>query len=407
MKYILLLLLIPVLTLAQTPTEKLSFKNRDKYLFAARPVQKKFLKTIPFDFDDNDQIIVPVIIAGQTYNFLFDTGAATVVSEEIVAKLNLNVLYKNKISDGAGTVQEEPFYSLPGLSMGGIDFKDVVAVSADMKKFETLYCIKIDGLLGTNIMRTCHWKIDYKNGVVTMSDKAIKPAQNFYAVDFKENFSGSPMLQLFMGRYNVNMLMDTGYNGGYAIPDSLYFKSRVNHEKPYTKGYGITTMTLFENDYKEKYMGIIDSVYIANKRHLVLNGVADIDHADTYMIGNDVFKGFGEIVLDWKKHRIYLPEKVVDVNGTYNTFGFAPVFKDGNVIVSIVWEGSDAFANGIAAGDTVTAINGQNTVDIDSDIWCGLLEQIRGKMASEVNVSVLKKDGSTIICTLKRINLLH
>jgi len=406
MKYILLLLLLPMLSLAQTPAEKESYKNRDKYLFAARPVQKKFLKTIPFDFDENKQIIIPVIIAGETYQFLFDTGATTIISEEIATKLALKQLFKNNLSDGAGKVQEQPFYSLPGLHVGGIDFENVVAATADMKKFETQYCVKLDGILGTNIMRKCHWKIDYKNGVITMSDKAIKPGKNFYAVDFEEGFSGTPILELFMGRYSVNMLMDTGYNGGFSIPDSLYFKSRKNHEKPYKKGHGITTITLFENDYKEKYMGIIDSVYIANKRHLVLNGIADIDHADTFLIGNRVFKGFGEVILDWKKHRIYLPEKVLDVNGEYNTFGFAPVFKNSNVVISIVWEGSDAFANGLAAGDTVTGINGHTTAGIDSAMWCGLLEQIKGEMASEVNISVLKQDGTTITCTLKRTNIL-
>jgi predicted aspartyl protease len=406
MKYILLLLLFPLFIIAQTPAEKESYKNRDKYLFAARPVQKKFLRTIPFDGKD-DQIVVPVIIGGETYHFLFDTGAATVISEEIAARLALKPLFKNNIVDGSGTVQEEPFYSMPNVQFGGVEFKNMVAIVSDMKKFETLYCVKIDGLLGTNIMRTCHWKIDYTNGVITMSDKAIKPEGNFYAVDFKESFSGSPVLELFMGDYSVSMLMDTGYNGGYSIPDSLYFKSRKNHERPFKKGYGTTMITLFENDYKERYMGIVDSVYIANKRHLVLNGVADIDHADTFLMGNDIFKGFGEVILDWKKRRIYLPEKVVDANGEYNTFGFAPVYKDGNVTVSIVWEGSNAFKHGIESGDAVTAINGQNTVDIDSGIWCGILEQIRGKTASEVNVSLLKKDGSTIICTLKRTNILQ
>lgn len=406
MKYILLLLLFPLFTIAQTPAEKESFKNRDKYLFAARPVQKKFLKTIPFDGKDN-QIIVPVIIAGETYHFLFDTGATTIISEEIVTKLALKQLFKNNMADGAGKVQEEPFYSLPGLQFGDVDFKNVVAVKADMRKFEIQQCIKLDGILGTNIMRTCHWKIDYKNGVITMSDKAVKPAKNFYAVDFNESFSGTPMLKLFMGDYSVNMQMDTGYNGGYSIPDSLYFKSRKKHEKPYRRGYGTTMITLFENDYKEKYMGIVDSVYIANKRHLVLNGIADIDHANTFLIGNDVFKGFGEVILDWKKHRIYIPEKVVDVKGEYNTCGFAPLFKNGNVTVSIVWEGSDAFKHGIEAGDTITGINGQNTVGIDSGIWCSLLEQMKGKAASDVNLSVLKKDGSTITCTLKRGNILQ
>lgn len=407
MKYLLLFLLFPVVALSQkTPAEKQAFANRDKYLFSTKPVQKKFEKTIPFSYEPNNQIVVPVIIKGKTYHFVFDTGATTVVSREIVEELGLPSLFKNVLQDGAGIEQEEMFYNVSEMQIAGIDFKNVAVVGGDMMKFADVLCVNIDGLLGTNVLRSCYWKVDYTTGQLTFSDREIKPSKDMYSVDFKENFSGTPLLELYMGKYRVNMFMDTGYTKVLSIPDSLYFRARKAHERPYAKGYGTTTVTLFDSAPKEKYIGLMDSVYVFNKRHLLLNPIADIDHADTYLVGNAVFKGFGQMILNWKKHRLYLPEKVVDINETYPSFGFSPLLIDNQLVVSIVWEGTDAFKKGMTVGAVITAVNGQDTTNITHDTWCGLVGLFGNNKPPEINIVVKGKDGTIAEHTLKRVALL-
>lgn len=402
------MLLLPVIALAQqTPAEKQAYANRDKYLFSTRPVQKKFEKTIPFSYEPNNQIIIPVIINGKTYHFLFDTGATTVVSKEIATELALTALFTNKLQDGADSVQEEIFYNLPGINMAGIDFENVAVVAGDMKKFDDVLCVPIDGLLGTNILRSCYWKVDYNNGQLTFSDREIKPAKGMYAIDFKENFSGTPLLELQMGKFRVNMFMDTGYSKALSIPDSLYFRARKNHERPFKKGFGTTTVTLYENSHKEKYIGLLDSVYVGNKHHLILDPLTDIDHADTFLIGNEVFKDFGEMVLDWKKHRLYLPEKTVVCKDRYASFGFSPLFINNKVVVSVVWQGSEAYTQGLTVGSVITAVNGQDTTNITHDMWCGLLDVFGYNKPAEIKVSTRDKDGKITNHTLKRVELLR
>jgi len=407
MKYLLLFVLLPVLGVAQqAPAEKQAFANRDKYLFSTRPVQKRFEKTIPFSYEPNNQIVVPVIIKGKTYHFVFDTGATTVVSKEIAEELALPSLFKNILQDGAGVEREETFYNVSDMQIADIDFKNVAVVAGDMKKFADVLCVNIDGLLGTNVLRSCYWKVDYSNGQLTFSDREIKPSKDMYAVDFKENFSGTPLLELYMGKYRVNMFMDTGYTKVLSIPDSLYFRARKEHERPYVKGYGTTTVTLFGNDPKEKYVGLLDSVYIFNKRHLLLNPIADIDHADTYLVGNAVFKGFGQMILDWKKHRLYLPEKTVDIKEAYPSFGFSPLFVNNQLVVTVVWEGTEAFKKGITVGSIITAVNGQDTVNITHETWCGLLDLFGNNKPPEIMISVQDKGGKITGYTLKRTELL-
>lgn len=408
MKYLLLLLLLPMVVLSQkTPAEKLAFANRDKYLFTTKPVQRKFERTIPFSIEPNSQIIVPIIINGKTYNFMFDTGACTLVSRELAEELAMPALFKNLLVDGAGTTQEETFYKLSAMQIAGIDFKNVAVVAGDMKKFEDLMCVKIDGLLGTNILRSCYWKVDYVNGQLTFSDKEIKPSKDMYAVDFEESFSGTPLLRLFMGNYNLKIFMDTGYNGMFSIPDSLYFRARKGHERPFRKGYGTNMVTLFSSEHKEKYMGLLDSVYIDNKRHLIVNPITDIDSGESYLMGNKLFKEFGEMVLNWKKHRIYLPQKVVEAKERYATFGFSPLPIDNKLLVSVVWEGTEAHKKGLTAGMIVTSVNGKDTSTINHEDWCELIDLFNRNKASEINISVQDKDGKVTAHTFKRTKLLE
>lgn len=407
MKYLLLFLLLPVVALSQkTPVEKQAIANRDKYLFSTKPVQKKFEKIIPFNIEPNNQIIVPVIIKGKTYNFIFDTGACTLVSRELAEELAMPALFKNLIVDGAGTTQEETFYKLPDMQISGIDFKDVAVVTGDIKKFEDLMCVKIDGLLGTNVLRSCYWKVDYVNGQLMFSDKEIKPSKDMYAVDFEESFSGSPLLRLFVGNYHLKIFMDTGYTGVLSIPDSLYFRVRKEHERPFRKGYGTNMVTLFNNEHKEKYIGLLDSVYLENKRHLIINPVTDIDNGESYLIGNKLFRGFGQMVINWKKRRIYLPQKVVDSKECYATFGFSPLPVDDKLLVSVVWEGTEAHKKGLTAGMVITSVNGQDTSAINHQEWCDLIDLFNYNKPAEIKVTVKDKGGNIGEHTLKRIELL-
>jgi predicted aspartyl protease len=407
MKYLLLFVLLPVFAFAQqTPAEKQAYANRDKYLFSTKPVQKKFVKTIPFDSGPKKYILVPVTIEGKTYNFMFDTGASTIVSKEIAAELKLPVLFEGSLTDAAGIEKRNAFYKVQGMSIAGIDFKDVAVATGDMKKFEDAMCQKIDGLLGVNVMRNCYWKVDYINGQLTFSDREIKPSEGMYPIDFTEHFGGTPILNMYMGRYQVTMLMDTGFSGELTIRDSIYFNARKGHERPYRKGYGTNAITAFDTEHKEKYMGLLDTVYMFNRHHVILDPVVDIDNAEVFLVGNEVFKSFGEVVFNWKEHRIYLPEKVIDRKDRYPSFGFSPLWVNNKLVVSVVWEGTEAYKKGLTAGSVITAVNGQDTTNISPAGWCGLIGLFGDNKPPEINISVQGKDGKITNHTLKKVELL-
>jgi len=402
-------MLLPVAGISQTKAEKLaqkeSFKNRDKYLFAARPAQKNFTHTLPFEYSFG-QIIVPVVIEGKTYSFMFDTGASTLVSNELRDKLGMRSIFSNSMVDGSGQVEALPFYSIGQLQLGPVTFKDVVGPALDMAKFEKLFCIKLDGIFGTNIMRTCHWKIDYEAKIITFSDKKIRPEGEITEVGFTENFSGSPMIQQVIGKYSFHSIMDTGYNGGFKIRDSLFFDSQKNKALKMVRGRGKSSMTLFDSKVDDEYSAIIDSIYFGG--HLLRHQFVSVAAGDSYLTGNEVFQKFGTVILDWHKKKLYLGAKEIKEDKFFKTIGISPVYIDGSLHVGMVWENSIAARHGVGPGDAIISINSIPSKNMPQEKWCEIVDLLRNaKAAIKVPIIVQGKNGEDKQFVLEVIDLFN
>jgi Aspartyl protease len=370
-----LLILLPATGISQTKAEKQArkeaFKNRDKYLFAARPIQKNFTHTLPFEYH-RGQIIVPVVIAGETYSFMFDTGAMTVVSSHLKEKLGMKTIFSNKIADGSGQVEEEQMYGIGQVQLGPVVFKDVVGPALDMTKFEKLFCMKLDGVFGTNIMRTCHWKIDYEAKTLTFSSKRIKPEDEAIAIDFTEGFSGSPIIRQVIGKYAYSSTVDTGYNGAFSIRDSLFFTSYTHKDTKIVRGNGKSAMTLYESKINNEYSAILDSIYFGG--HLLKDQFVNVSAGDSYLTGNETFGKFGSMILDWDKKKLYFPARNIKEDSSFNTVGMSPIYIEDDLYVGMVWENSLAAKSGVAPGDVILSMDGIPSKEIPRDKWCEFVE---------------------------------
>ena len=393
--YFAFLILFSVVSFAQTKEEiKEATKKRDRYLFAAKPVQKKFNETVAYE-EDHELALIPVTIDGKTYTFLFDTGATTVVSTELRDRLGLKVLFSNKLVDGSGTVNDEKIYGMDALQLGSVTFTNVAVAAMDFSKFEEMFCVKLDGIFGTNLMRTAHWKIDYNNKSITFSDKRIKPEGKTTAIDFIEGFSGSPMIKHYFGEYNYYSMMDTGYNGNFSFPDSLFFKSRKSKELNYKRSMGRSSVTLYESKPNAEYTVMIDSIQMDS--YFMKNQIARVSPGDIALTGNATFAKFGTIILDWKSHKIYVPDMTIKDDTDLPTYGFNPWFSNNTLHVGLVWDDSPAGKQGMEVGDVITSINGTDTKTLSQETWCKLLEFFtnREEKQGTMVLTLLKKDGST------------
>lgn len=399
--FLIISLFLTLQTFGQTAEEKAKIANRDKYLFGARIENKNFVEKIPFT-QVNNLIFITVEIQGTAYNFLFDTGAVTILSSRLREKLQLKEAMRNNLIDASGKEQAEIFYSLEKIKIGSIIFNNIGTASMDFTAMSEQFCTTMDGIIGANLMRNCYWKIDYKNKVLEFSDKKIKPAVKAYELPFEENFSGTPLVKLFFGNYNFQALFDTGNNQSFNFPDSLYFKSSASKNKILRRGAGSTEFTLYGNREIINHASIMDSVTIGTR--LFQKQAVRVSPSPLPLLGNKFLMQFEEVILDWKKHLIYFP---VDYRAEepLKTLGFDPLFTEGKVVVSFLWEGSEAQKQGLELGDTIIAINGESLGLITPERWCTLREIVKSE--DRLAMRIRKKDGTEKSYEFKRYNLLE
>ena len=118
-----------------------------------------FNAKIPFEYRLG-LIILKVDIAGKEYDFVLDTGAPNVISKELAQKLGLNNVSEQKVGDSQGEYSNLGFTTIEKVTIGGIHFLNTGAAIADLELSKEVGCLKIDGLIGSNLMKKAIWKFD-------------------------------------------------------------------------------------------------------------------------------------------------------------------------------------------------------------------------------------------------------
>lgn len=111
---------------------------------------KNNIETIELDYI-SDMPFVKVNIEGKTYNFLFDTGAPTVISSQIFQDLGLKKKAQGKVTDSQKNSKQQIFTLIPEMHVGAITFHDIGAIVLDFESPE-FKCLQMDGILGANQM---------------------------------------------------------------------------------------------------------------------------------------------------------------------------------------------------------------------------------------------------------------
>lgn len=395
----LLLIFVGLSGFSQSKEEiKKSTANRDKYLFAVKTEPKKFDETVAAEYV-TDEILVPVKINGKTYTFLFDTGAITILSGEIVKELGLNAVTSNKFVDSAGNTTMENFYMVPEITFGSVAFQNVGVGSFDLSKFSQLLCRPIDGIFGSNMMRVCNWEIDYDASSVRMSSDKIKISDS-YSIPFVQNFSGTPRVKLDMAGINFLADVDTGNNGSLDIPLEFFEKSRLKNAKIATS-HGKGFYSLLGNAQQDEITVLADSLYMGDA---LLSRRIRVSPSPMVLIGNDFFSPVGKFAINYKKGELLLPKKKHTPKPEM-TFGFTPLFENGKIIVGVIWKNSQAEKQNLAVNDEVVSLDGTNVGSLTAMEWCEMRTRLMRQ--DNLNVVVRKPDGKIVTLTLEKHDVLE
>jgi len=102
--------------------------------------------------------------------WILDTGAGmTVIDSTFAAKIGLE-MEANMTGQGAGSLVQVYFVSLPGFSVDGIEFAGQKAIAIDMKDIMRKSGMEFDGILGYDFLSRLTTRIDYANELISFYD---------------------------------------------------------------------------------------------------------------------------------------------------------------------------------------------------------------------------------------------
>ncbi|WP_343608432.1 retropepsin-like aspartic protease [Chryseobacterium oranimense] len=308
----------------------------------------------------NDLPFVQVNINGKPYNFLFDTGAPTVISTAVYTELGLEKKHTAKVKDSQKNKQEQIFTILPEMVVDKAVFKNVGAIVMDFSVSE-LSCFKIDGILGANQMAKLFWKINYvENSLEASEDLAqFNPADYDIVIPFNPRPQKTPVVETDLQGKKIDLTFDTGFSGRLKITDGVYDAQNALKS---IEVYGTNSVGAYGAAKPAPgYIFRTAALPLGNKifpNEIIATGNASL-------VGNDFFKNF-VFILDWSGNKIYM-KQIKNETAKLESFGFGYRFIDSKPTVAFVFQEENY---PLRVGDTIISINNVNLNNLDKDGAC-------------------------------------
>ena len=333
-----------------------------------------------------------VKIEGESFRFLFDTGAPMVVSPELADKFNMKKVSSKYVTDSNNSRKKQKYVQIDSLKIGRQEFKDLVAIEIDLKYAPVIACLNIDGIIGANLMRLATWKIDYVDQVMHFSNnmQAYQPKKNPIVLPFKTKATFTPVVDLMIDSNIIkNVTFDTG--SGSAISTSQNFVSHLDKKAPNVfSSYGYHTSGI--------YGSIPDSMFFTQRpvtlgKTQVENMTLSIHEKPSKSLLGTAFMEDYEVILNWEQGRAFLSPINPEMN--LKTLGISVMPKENQLLISSVHIGSEAQKLGIAFGDVVEEINGRDCSTVSQNDYCEIREIFEEKEKA-LTITIKEKGSFTL-----------
>lgn len=354
-----------------------------------------YKEIIPFNYDYN-YAIVEVEIHSRTYNFLVDTGAPTVISNAIYEDLKIEPMDYIVVKDSQGQINSQKLVVVPEIKIGNLTYHNTGAIVADLRNVFEFDCIGIDGIIGSNQMAKSHWKFDYQNHEITITDQLSHYDLTTYTdtLSFLVSNTKTPYLQGHVNGLKSLFIYDTGFSGHIDVDREL---AEFKEANGFTK-YGNSGIGLY---------GVLDSTTIRTIKTDSLRigsiemgaQVVDLDFGN--LIGNK-FMNKHDVVMDWTTQKIYL-KKLKEFEKTgLDSFGFTFRIKENKAQVTGLIE---EFPIDLQLGDVLLSINDFDLKNITDSNACEKWSAINYKDVESLNIVYLRNDIE-LTTTLKILELI-
>jgi predicted aspartyl protease len=326
---------------------------------------KEYYEVIPYETEIG-KIILPVTINNKTYRFLLDTGAPNLFSTELLKEINVAEGASINVNDANNQDQKMKFAVVPQLKIGNLVFENQAGLIYNFEEHNLLSCYKIDGFIGSNLLRNSIIKMNGANKtiIITNKIKSLKIDKKPIKMKLYGN-QKSPFVELkFVGKNNEKasdmVLVDTGMDGLYDMSKRAYtiFENSKIFEALYTaKGIGDSGLFGAGDSSEQKLLEIEN----ANLNQQIINNImVSTTLDDNSRIGLDILK-YGDVTLDFLNKKFYFEStKTIDVKE--KTPKFYTSVQNDKVVVGLVWD--EKLKLLMNTGDEVISIDQINISDM-------------------------------------------
>lgn len=350
-------------------------------------VQQNYYEEIPIKLV-YDKIVVPVTINGKTYQFLLDTGAPNLISKELYDELNLEKRASATLSDANNVKQLIEVIEIPSIQIGNLIFENQVATVYDLKNHNPLSCFRIDGFIGSNLLKKSIIKISKNDKKIILSDqiKKIKPKKKPTKIKLI-GIQKAPYIQFsFLSNNKVVaidwVLIDTGMDGFYEMSNLNY--KIFEHQKSIQvigKSTGSNGVGLFGAGIpSEQTLLQVETASLNNTiiNNLIINTTDD----NNSRIGAD-FLNYGDLIIDFKNENAYFEfEKILTISEKIPKFNNTII--DDKFVVGLVWDKN--LEDKMSFGDEIISIDSNTISEMSMCQILGLKNILKNKVSYTIEV---------------------
>lgn len=366
-----------------------SYLKNVKLLTEGEVTRENYVQTIPFEWR-KELIVVKARLNSDTKEreFIFDTGAFnSKVESKLASSLGLEVVTNKTNSTAQGISQKIEVVRIDSLQLGETTFYNIGAGKLTYAPTSASPCIAASGIIGANLMKLAHWKIDYQKQLLYFSDTPFEVDEGSYVLPFdRPALSGTPEIDLEIeGKKVENILFDVGYNGGLILPLSIatHFESSQSSiilDQSSSGIYGTNTDSLLVKNLKVNVGGTKVQIPV------------EFSTLNKALLGNEFLKHF-EVIINYETKEIYLrKQQDVYIAASFN-FSVA-IESDSLWVVSRTTPDLP-----LQLGESLLTVNGKKPIDLFTS-YCDYVVN-NGKLFEKDSLKVQKMDGAFIKILIK------
>ncbi|MEM6685588.1 MAG: aspartyl protease family protein [Bacteroidota bacterium] len=326
------------------------------------------IATIPFTSEGLMYVKVKINDHKEPLNFVFDTGASTVVLDEKVAeRIGVKANYQQPTTGASGTEMYNIALSQK-FQIGDIVLKDAHTVLVDLERLSKRGNFQIDGIIGANVMKEYVTQIDFDAEVLRLykSVEDISEQSGYTALDVEIDYATIPEINLEFTldtnqKFSGNFLFDSGANMTFLLNTPFAKEKNIENllsKTIETKAESLTTSSNFK-------IGKVASAQLAD--FMFDEMPMDISNSTSGVMASKEYAGILGIkiisrfncILDYANAKIYLkPNKTYEDAFEFPRSGIALSREKNMIKITNVIADTEAHEKGVRKGDQLLEIDG-------------------------------------------------